>query len=275
MKNKFYFLVILMAFSAILFYKCDKTDELNIEPQSAKDFAIAEGQISSIFQTIISALQDTTNHLNKKVLDDAPVITIIPAAKDSFPKSITIYYDTINGCSIDGRLFKGIIKADISKPYKTSGSVINVDYNKFYIDEYCITGNKVFTNLGTNGSGKLQFKIEVKPSTIVYNSGTISYSADKTITWEAGSETESNITDDVFLVDVNSVEGTNVNNKHYTANTSTTIRIEMNCKHKIVSGILLIKPDDAKQITLNYGNGTCDNKAVLSMEGLDDISISF
>ncbi len=275
MKNKVLLLsCILILLSSVLFINsCKKIDDAkNADPQSGKDYVTSESTFSNIFKSVTDAVQ--TENLKKLNNDSCPGITL--TSPTVFPKTLTILYDTITGCNKNGVTLKGTIIAKLSGPFKTSGSVIEISFKDFYVNGNKVEGQKKITNMGKNISQQLIFKAEIINGVITTTGGKITFTATKTWTWLEGELTPwPKINDDVWQLE-GTAEGTNKNNKHYTVNTLIPLNIKiLGCfdKTEIVSGKIEVKPDSGNTMTIDYGDGTCDKKAVLKIGDLEDINI--
>jgi hypothetical protein len=69
----------------------------------------------------------------------------------------------------------------------------------------------------------------------------------------------------VYLI-TGSANGTSAGGTSYTAVIGQALRKELSCRH-IVSGIISITPGDKPTRTINYGDGTCDDKATVTING--------
>jgi hypothetical protein len=63
-----------------------------------------------------------------------------------------------------------------------------------------------------------------------------------------------------------SASGTDRSGKKFTVDINTPLRREMGCRW-IVSGVQTITPEGKKARTIDYGDGTCDDKAKVTIDG--------
>jgi hypothetical protein len=73
------------------------------------------------------------------------------------------------------------------------------------------------------------------------------------------------IYDDVYLI-TGYFNGTDANGNAFIANITAPLRKEIGC-HWIVSGIMEITKTGKPTKTLDYGNGSCDQYATVSVNG--------
>lgn len=193
-------------------------------------------------------------------------IAIIPLNPAVFPKTITIDYG--NGClGRDGRFRKGKIITVHSKPLVQPGAQAVTTFDGYYVDSVKVEGRHVTRNNSTNDvliftrlvqNGKL-----TKP-----NGNFILWNAEHTQKQVAGLGTPRFPRDDEWMT----TGGARGENKFGNRSVSWT-RTIMTPLHKAAScrwidkGIVKITRNDKNSI-LNFGDGTCDNKATVTINGI-------
>jgi hypothetical protein len=272
MKNTKLNLIVIAVIALLLTVvnSCNVEEKLKTDPQSGKDYVEAESTFSNVYNTVSDAVQFKNLNKSSKV-DTCPQITVTAGG---FPRTLTITFDNTVGCDIKGVNYKGTINAVMSDRFKNSGAVINVTFDNFYVNNNRVEGEKTITNMGRNGDNKLVYKVVIKNGKITKSDGgIITFAATKNWTWLEGESTVwPNLSDDVWQLDGNA-EGTNVDNNKYTVSTITPLRIELNCQWKIVQGKIKVVPEEGQDMTIDYGDGTCDNLATLKVGELADITI--
>lgn len=188
----------------------------------------------------------------------------------SNPKSITVDFGS-TPCLCDqwdGLYRQGVVKATWTGPYKESGTVINITTTDYYrgiapdqMDRYDV--NRTVTNMGDNANGNLQFHIVSTVNVYYFDGQTANWSADKIKEWTQGESTP-DLNDDVFVI-TGTVTGTNRNGVPVSATITTPIT--KNACQWYVSGVVEITRGNFPTITLDYGNGNCDNLATLTVNG--------
>lgn len=184
----------------------------------------------------------------------------------STPRKITIDFGTTNCLCNDGRYRKGKIIITYSGKYRDSGSVHTIGFDGFYVNNNQVLGTKTVTNMGKNGSGQSYFSINVNGMMILSTTGdTISHVASRTRTWVAGENTSA-LSDDVYNI-TGSGTNTRAGGKVINYTITSPLVLALNCKW-IEQGTIDITPAGAsKARTLDYGNGTCDDQATISVNG--------
>ncbi len=183
----------------------------------------------------------------------------------SNPKVITIDFGPVNCLCADGKYRRGKIIITYTGPYKHPGTVINITTADYFVNDNQVIGTRTVVNQGPDAQGHPVWTITVNGSIVkANNGGTISYSAQHTRTMIHGYQTPQNWSDDVYLI-TGSASGKSASGVKYDVDITVPLRREVPCKW-FVSGVLEITRYGAqtKVFTLNYGNGNCDNKALLT-----------
>ena len=79
----------------------------------------------------------------------------------------------------------------------------------------------------------------------------------------AGSNTPSYIWDDIYYISGSS-NGINSNNRSYTITITDQLEKQMGCKW-VKSGSMQIQPENLNTRILDFGDGTCDNDAIVTI----------
>ncbi|HYV91301.1 MAG TPA: hypothetical protein VE978_05945 [Chitinophagales bacterium] len=199
-----------------------------------------------------------------------PVCATVTIDTSSDPKSITIDFGS-TPCLCDqwdGLYRQGVVEAQWTGPYHQAGSVLTITTTNYFrgvsadqMDQ--IDFNKTVTNTGLNASGNMQFHSVATVNITYFNGETANYAADKIKEWTEGAST-SDLNDDVYSI-TGSVTGTNRNGVAFTATITTPI-IRNACQW-YVSGVVELVRANLPTITLDYGNGNCDNVATITVNG--------
>lgn len=180
-------------------------------------------------------------------------------AEDPNNQTKTITLDFGDGCTGKrGREFSG--KIIIVYQRTDNGYSKSVTFENFVVDGNKIEGSKAVSKVKENASGN-------KEATHTVNI-TISLATGQTVTME-GTRTREKIEggntvtrgDDVYLISGN-WRFVNKDGETFTGNITEKLRREYACKF-IVSGITEISKNGTTY-TLNFGDGSCDNKATVT-----------
>jgi hypothetical protein len=131
-------------------------------------------------------------------------------------------------------------------------------------ENYYVNNNKVEVSRNLKYILPTYFVINASASiTFADSSQTITENSTRTINWTEGSNTLSDKTDDVFLVSGNGY-GINHNGENYTVDITSPIKRTGDCSF-IRSGKIEIKPGNKLARVINFGDGTCDDIATVSI----------
>lgn len=269
MKRKLLFILSISTVIAVLLNLngCRKTDrDSDEETQSAIDNSAAQILFNDVFKQIDQYAD--TNKLLK--LAAAPCDTSWVTGT-VFPKTLTIKYDSLTGCTDPiGMKHKGKIKAIFTGLLSDSLSVITVYFDNLYIQGYQISGAQTITNKGYI-NGAYTFSMNVSNARITTPAGKkINWNAQLTYKVIAGNTT-STYKDDVLSITGTS-SGSNISGTSFTATITSAIRYELSCRY-LSGGILTITPGNLAPRTLDYGSG-CDNTGTVTLTGNKSFSIS-
>ena len=191
--------------------------------------------------------------------DACATVTISPADTVSYPKTMTI--DFGSGCtSPNGVTRKGKLVITLTGKMRKTGSVISVTFNDYYVNGYKVEGTFSITNNSTpNG---LVFTTQTTNGKVTFPSGAwFSHSGTKTFTQTAGYGTPA-FADDSYAI-TGSFSNANSEGKSVSGTITTALVKTFTCKN-IVSGVIQFTHNGISG-TLDFGNGTCDNAAVITV----------
>ncbi len=183
----------------------------------------------------------------------------------SFPtKNIKIDFGA--GCtSPNGVVRKGIMNIVLTDSVRTPGSKATITFDNFYVNGYRKEGTIVRTNTTVAGSNTRSHNRTVTDGKITAPSGKYwLHTCNLDITQTAGVSTPCDITDDVYQISGTRTT-TNSEGKTRTGTTQTPLQKKTVCSN-IDQGILKIQGPNHYAI-IDFGNGTCDNQATISVDG--------
>ncbi|MDA3894017.1 MAG: hypothetical protein PF517_20345 [Salinivirgaceae bacterium] len=180
----------------------------------------------------------------------------------------TIDFGEVNCLCNDGRERRGKIIMTHDGFYMDSLVHISVSFEDFYVDDNQVAGEKSITHT-VNSDGSRESTIIVLGSLILANGeGTITHEAEKTRTVVVGSDTRTK-RDDVTETAGESkcvmADGTEVS---MTILAPLVRKNEVGCFRYIVQGIREIETSGESTRTIDYGDGTCDNIAEETVDGV-------
>ncbi|MCI1188616.1 hypothetical protein MON38_14395 [Hymenobacter sp. DH14] len=181
---------------------------------------------------------------------------------DFATKTLTIDFGTTNCLCADGRYRRGKIlvrfTTDVNR--RTAGAVVTRE--NYFVNDNQHTATRTFTDTGLGS-----FTVDVTNASIIRanGGGTHSWTANWTFTRTAGYGTPQ-VSDDVYSV-TGSATGTNRKNVGYTATIQSPLIKRADCPKYFVQGTIGVTNTNSKTMTLDYGTGTCDNVATVTVNG--------
>jgi hypothetical protein len=270
MKKK-HFIWAAMTFTILLLSSCRKDKEEKI----IDTVETRNESVNSFVEKNVSADEDAVSQ--KNMIGGSGTLcgwsgyfsgcATISEDNENFPKLITINFGT--GCTgPGGNTRSGIMYVHLTAPLDESGAIRTVTFDNYSINGIGISGSRVTTNIGTNGSGQPVFA-RVVDVFFTYDNGTFHRNFNSEITWLEGYNTEECGDNDW------KVTGTGTNTRADGTIVSRTITSPLYYFHTcdyIAQGVVsVLAPSGA--FTVNYGNGTCDDSATVTGPNGNTISI--
>lgn len=254
---------------ALTFSACERLKEEIELPEWQSSIDNAESQ---------NAFDDITKQVDEQIQSNGflrtPVcasVTITPTDSTKFPKTITLDFDAVPGCiSPDGRVRTGKIITTLSDRWRNPNATMVVRLQNYTVNGMAVEGKKTILNNGRNAAGNLSYTTTVDSASITDTNGKkATWQAVRTMEWILGESTTwhtngvNGILDDVYLI-TGSASGVNRNNVAYTATIVDALRKELSCKW-LVSGKIELTPANMRKRAIDYGTGTCDNTATVTV----------
>lgn len=195
------------------------------------------------------------------VNDFIPCATVTITPTTGFPKTIVIDFGT--ACTYNGNTRSGKINITLSDSLRKSGSVAVMTFTNYIINGYKLEGTHTWTNTSVSPGRSWTHRVENGKVTVVTSGRYWTHSGLRTVVQTAGVSTYTRI-DDVFSITGNH----NVTNS---ANVSRDITVLEALQKKtacanIDKGKLKVQGPNHYAI-IDFGDGTCDNLATLSIDG--------
>ncbi len=305
MKNKFIIGAILVVLAG--FYSCQKSDRLSNSPSLATTLTAT---VAEVVGNQASTLTGATEHClslenfdehgyahilgnftvgNYGVpnygingighykfgiphLDSCAVVTV---SSETYPKEIVIEFDS--SCSAarestrpefghgHGHILSGKIIINISDSLKLAGSAETITYQDFYIDSMKVDLTATVKNLGKNSDGNWVIEKDYN-QTITRGDLTCVRKNTETQEWISGFDTRDKADNVYYLSGEGSVS---INDTvTYTKVITTRMLFDSSCDY-ILSGVVELTKNGSTA-TIDYGDGTCDNKATVTIDGTSE-----
>lgn len=241
----------------------DELFRITLGVQSAdagEDIGIGSGA-----DIIYSAKTSAPDNLRPETPDSARCFTVsvTPQTLHVFPKTVTLDFGT--GCiGKDGKTRKGKIISVYTGPMFLSGSNVTTTLDNYQVDSFKIEGTQVIEN---NSTTVIEWKTNVSGGKITnMNSGRWkAWEGSRTNKQIDGMSTPFILADDIYQITGNA-SGANSNNNAWTAEITVPLNWKFSC-HWISKGTVHTTRN-ARSADLDYDDGACDNKAILTVDGI-------
>jgi hypothetical protein len=295
-------LAIAFVLGSLTFSSCKKKEEKPVEEEdteetTAVDNNLAESSVSDI-ESIGSQVSESGSMAFRPSGPSEITLELSPSATVTIVgKVITVDFGTVGIIGRDGRTRTGKLIFDFSASspasaiyYRNPGFTMNVSSQNYVVDGYQVNVlNKTVTNTtpntipqGVNPGTNLTWAITANVSIVKpNNTGTITWSCARTK--ELINTNDSNCYKGQNHIIVwnlakirlsGNASGTNAKGEHYTVVANSLIR-DMQCspevnhpmRHPFESGTISYSPGSRKTRLIDFGNGTCDLYATVTING--------
>jgi hypothetical protein len=271
-------LILILILNGIIFFNaCKKESEepLEYDTQTSQDNSLAEGTFNDVASIANQAIENGTLSTfrvpadQNSLLSNCAVVTV--NADSSGGGTIVVDFGQTNCLCFDSRFRRGKINIIYSGSYRDSGSVISTSFDNYFVGKdsakmFQVTGSKMVINNGRNSSGNMNFTIQVDGHLMNRDGLTMDWTSQRNREWISGESTPLYWMDDEYVI-TGSANGFNFTGIAFSATITKGLHIEY-CPY-ITEGAFELTPDGKPTRTLNYGNGSCDASAVLSISGTD------
>jgi hypothetical protein len=279
----------LLAIAAILFglstlVSCT-TDLATTTDAALTETAIDEGQAATVndqvvssadeylnnldasgYQAVNAALNSTPQKTSIKIVVDSVTITVDRVGLNDYPKNICIDFGT--GVTVKrGNVLKGKIYITVSGKMTIANSSRTFQFSNFYVNDNAVKGHKVVTYMGLN--------TDSKPYWTISASDTITRADNKQVIWNSqrvrtridNNQTPFNYTDDVYSI-TGASNGVNAKGAAYTMTIQDSNPLIINSNYKYFTKGTVVITSESKTVVVDYGEGTKDNKATATINGV-------
>jgi hypothetical protein len=194
-------------------------------------------------------------------------ITVVPNIPHVFPKTVTI--DFGNGClGRDGKYRKGKIVSIYTNPMVVPGAKVSTTFVDYYVDSFHIEGTHITENTST--SNMQGWKIVVIDGKVT-NTNTNrwrKWNSTKNVLQIEGNGTPNFPMDDVYKI-TGHARGSNSAGHTWASLVVDPLIKKFTCPWIVKGKVQLIR--DGREALLDYGNGNCDNLAIIYINGVPHV----
>jgi len=179
------------------------------------------------------------------------------------PYSITLDWGT-ECTGIDGVKRTGKIDVSLNGMMTVANNVATMKIENYVSDNKKITGTVKITSAGPNpGNGWPRYDFTTEGKIEFSDKSIISFKYDGVTLQQEGTTTPTVLADDVWRTEIHSASGVNQDGTTWTAKSTKVMIKKGDCKW-YNSGTFEITPSKGDVITIDFGDGTCDNKAKMT-----------
>jgi hypothetical protein len=278
-------------FGALVFTSCKKensvtatipltpTEEIAATVEASREDAEMEGQYDDVFNITSSinsadAGEDLGLGSNVSGLDELGAttntrarcftVTVVPNIPGVFPKTVTV--DFGNGClGRDGKFRKGKIVSIYTNRMLVPTAKVSTTFLNYQVDSLKIEGTHITENTSTsNMQGWKVTVLDGKVTSTITNRWR-KWNSLKNILQIAGNGTPNFPLDDIYKI-TGGARGSNSAGHTWAASVVEPLIKKFTCRWIGKGTVILIR--DGREALLDYGNGDCDNQAILYINGV-------
>jgi len=271
---------------------CTDPNAVNYNPNATKDdgSCVSQSTIQSLVDNSIAEriFAEVFPVVNQVGLSEAAGDTaIVKCAKitstggPGYPKTMTIDYGPMGICICDdGFKRKNKIIAIFNSPWSDSSTFVTISLNTYDVLYDISTTDWMWLVSGTfnivkspDGMGGIKFTQTVANGRCVWSDFEIGISSDRVIKQVGGEQTD-DVTDDVFRFEgkAKGIDRDSVNFE--------SVIYEGSCLNKrfdcqwVTQGTMHVIPTGGDTITINFGDGTCNDQGSVEMSGGNTFNIT-
>jgi len=271
MRRKIFITISALLAGIIVTISCSKEDSAKIESgdiQVAREETMASNIFDDAFVQANNAFSQKSGEMNNTKSASIPgisskdsvIITIDNTDPATWPKTITI--DFGSGVTNNNIERKGKILVTVDGSYGLAGTKWIITFDGYEYNGYKVEGTKTVIYEGANDLQQPWFSISVRDAKITWPDG-------KTFTWNSERQrTWTNIAllnpyENMFEI-TGTASGVNTDGVAYNISITSPLLVSPGCNN-IKQGIMVISTEGNPDVTLDYGDGTCDNVITLSV----------
>lgn len=265
----FKMMCVVIALLAFLFTSCDETSvdaDTSVEDQESVEFDSEDDfYLDDVDDMASVQLEKETGSSGGKISGETDErFSCAEITRTGTEESGTIVIDFGEGCQGPrGHVRKGKIIIDYSGRRNDPGSFWAIEFEDYFINNVAIEGLRKVNNISESGTGVLVFKVDMENGTMTWPDGR---QAKRTVHRIREHHLDDNNLLDRLIV-YGTAEGNHRNGRGYFIEIIEPLVYSRECKQQgiiiPVEGVKSIK-HGARQITVDYGDGECDNIVVMT-----------
>lgn len=194
-------------------------------------------------------------------------ITVVPNTPGVFPKTVTLDFGT--GClGRDGKLRKGKIVSIYTNRMSIPGAKVSTSFIGYHVDSFHIQGTHITENTSTSNMQGWKVVVIDGKITNTNNNRWRKWNSIKNILQIAGNGTPRFPLDDIYKI-TGSATGSNSGGHSWASVIVDPLIKKFSCPWIVQGTVRLVR--DGRPALLDYGNGVCDNLAIIYINGVPHV----
>lgn len=253
------------AFLGLIFFACDRNDTLwDGEIITTVDHSFTSSEFASIANLIDFQARSDSSLLGEEPTSSGfycPGANITITSTGTARATVQVDFGAGTNC-LDGRTRAGRLVAEFNGLWRNPGSTVVTTPDGYSVEGYAFFFVHTTTVNAPDASGNANWTTVVTDAELINpgDGSRINWEGTRTTTWIEGDDTFT-LDDNVYEI-TGSASGTARSLRTFTTETTSPLRVELSCPTP-VSGTYTISPDSLQTRTIDYGEGACDNVAVL------------
>jgi len=277
MKSHYLKLNLIALLTVFLFASCETTDEV-IEDSSS---AISSDDITAVEEVDMVMEEINATAEQAFVEEESGSLFTRGTSSSFFPECLTktvvttdltktVTLDFGDGCEVRGHFMAGVMILSYEKNPELHTRTIAVEFDNYRIDHKLIQGSHSIVRMRENDNGNPQSTSTFDVNVTWDNGDTASRVGEKIREWIVGVGTGV-WSDNVYLI-TGHWSTVRRNGDEITGEITTALRRELACRF-LVSGVIDLTKN-GRSASLDFGDGTCDNEALLTLDNGIEILIT-
>ena len=262
----------------LILASCNKTNEVSslssVDSQSLSTEAATDAKVDEVNDIATSAL-NTNDAPGGRVEDrddrlDCATVTKDPSNTKEAGKITLTFKSDCKDEDGDTRSGKIIITWSGGRWF-IPGSVHTITLEEYSVNGVSISGTRTVTNV-SNATSPLTWNIVGSHKSTWSDGTTASREVKRTRQWVRSSVSPK---EDKWIISqtdpsVAAASGTNRNGKNYSVKITTPLQYFASCGRRVHIPVIGVKvvTTDSKEYTVDYGDGTCDNRVTVTINGV-------
>jgi len=201
----------------------------------------------------------------KAGLEKAACSVIITIDTVGTADTLIVDWGTSNCECNDGKQRRGKIITTWTGSYYSQGSIIKHVPQDYYVNDNKVEGTMTVENMGNNSQTQPYYNININGVVTMSTGEIVNYTSTRVRTFTAGYTTLLWFMDDEYDI-TGTASATAVNGDGWDATVTSPLHVKVGCPY-VTKGVLNFTPTGKDLRVIDYGDGTCDAKFVVTING--------